>query len=248
MEYAQKPTQPKRTRPHLWTRSCFYGSGCTHRSLMTVAVSSSSSTGKPWNSPFARQHPLAFLALAGIAGLLVACAVVWFLVLVANLFPEKTWISQLDDSVTNWLTQHGSARSDALFSGISLLGGWALFVAVVAAVAAFGVRKDWRRAATIVVTCGGASLLNAVLRLLFQYFRPLNATEFTTAAQSWNFPSGHAINSLVGYGILAYLFLEGVRSARMRTLITLLVIALVGAIGFTRIYLGVHSLSDVVTG
>jgi len=215
---------------------------------MTHADIERPSSGKPWNSPLAREHPLAFLGLSGVAGFIAACAVVWFLVVIANLFPEKTWISQMDDSVTNWLMIRGSDGSDKMFALISLLGGWALLAVVVTAVAAFALRRDGRRAVTVAVTCAGAVLLNAALKAMFLAMRPVSATEFTTAAQSWNFPSGHAISALVSYGILSYLFIESVRSSRTRTIVAVVAVALIALIGFTRIYLGVHSLSDVVTG
>jgi undecaprenyl-diphosphatase len=204
--------------------------------------------GKPWNSPFARQHPIPVLGLAGVAGLTAAAGIVWVLVALANLFPEKSMIARADDSVTNWLTSHGSTTADAVFSGISLLGGWALLGLVIVVVAALLVRRAWLQAAAMSITCLGAVILNAVFRMAFQRTRPVDATEFTSAAQSWNSPSGHAVNALVCYGIVAFLLMHAVRSPRARVLVGLVAVALVIVVGFTRLYLGVHSLSDVVTG
>src|SRR5882672_1958384 len=123
---------------------------------MTHADIERPKSGKPWNSALAREHPVAFLGLSGVAGFIAACAVVWFLVVIANLVPEKSWISRMDDTVTNWLMIRGSDRSDAVFSVISLLGGWALLVVVVAAVVALALRREGRRAITVAVTCAGA--------------------------------------------------------------------------------------------
>lgn len=215
---------------------------------MTHAESLPHRTGGPWNSRFARQYPIAFLTAAGVVGLAAAASVVWVIVAIANLLPEKSLIARTDDSVTNWLMSHGSSNADAVFSGISLLGGWALVAIVAIAVATLLFRRAWLRAAVVSATCLGAVILNAAFRLAFQRTRPLDATEFTSAAQSWNVPSGHAVNAIVCYGIVAYLVISHARSRGVRAFESLAAIALVLVIGFTRVYLGVHSLSDVVTG
>ena len=64
------------------------------------------------------------------------------------------------------------------------------------------VRRDWRHLGVLAVTCGGGALLNGVLKLVFHRARPSFATEFN--ARSWSFPSGHAMDSLIVYGLFAY--------------------------------------------
>ena len=76
----------------------------------------------------------------------------------------------------------------------------------------------------------------------------LSATSFTSAAQGWTFPSGHALNALVVYGVLAWSVLESVRSRSARAFVVAGAATLILAIGFTRVYFGAHSLSEVVTG
>jgi len=56
------------------------------------------------------------------------------------------------------------------------------------------------------------------------------------------------MNSLVGYSMLAFLLREYVANARVRVLIALAAALFIVAIGFSRLYLGVHYLSDVTAG
>ena len=93
--------------------------------------------------------------------------------------------------------------------------------------------------------CGTA--LNYGLKTLFHRGRPEYSSEFIHRA-SWSFPSGHAMDSLIVYGFLAFLLLERTTSPTKRRLIVGAAAVLIGTIGFSRMYLGVHYLSDVVGG
>ena len=106
------------------------------------------------------------------------------------------------------------------------------------------VRRDWRHVAVLAITCGGGALLNGALKLAFHRARPSYAAEFHVA--SWSFPSGHAMDSLIVYGLLAYWL--GTRLREYRAIVYIGAALLIGAIGYARLYLGVHFLSDVIAG
>lgn len=63
-----------------------------------------------------------------------------------------------------------------------------------------------------------------------------------------SFPSGHAASSAMVYLTLATLLFPVVREARMRAYLIGVALVLVGAIGVSRVYLGVHWPSDVIAG
>jgi membrane-associated phospholipid phosphatase len=63
-----------------------------------------------------------------------------------------------------------------------------------------------------------------------------------------SFPSGHAMGSIIGYGTLAYAGVVLLRRRLAKFAVILLVVAIVGMIGWTRIYLRAHYASDVVAG
>jgi membrane protein DedA with SNARE-associated domain/membrane-associated phospholipid phosphatase len=64
----------------------------------------------------------------------------------------------------------------------------------------------------------------------------------------WSFPSGHAMISVVFYGMAAYLMVRVARRWKTRVLAVTAVSFVVFMIGLSRIYLQVHYLSDVVAG
>jgi hypothetical protein len=100
--------------------------------------------------------------------------------------------------------------------------------------------------AALLLVVVGAFLLNSGLKELFQRARPTPVASLAPA-QAWSFPSGHATVSAAFYSFLAYLSWRLLRGVR-RLLWTAALLALVLLIGLSRLYLGVHFLTDVIAG
>lgn len=83
------------------------------------------------------------------------------------------------------------------------------------------------------------------LKNVFERSRP--AGEALTIASGFSLPSGHAMLSMAFYGFLAGLLLRHEKGSRARWGAALLFIWVM-LIGFSRIYLNVHYLSDVLAG
>lgn len=163
---------------------------------------------------------------------------------IAEDLPEKGRMVQVDHRVTLWLQRHGTEQGEAIFQFISRFGGpWLSGILIIVGVV-FLLRRDWRHLLMLLVTCGGGSLLNVGLKMVFHRHRPRFALEFDET--SFSFPSGHAMDSFVAYGLLAYWLSS--RVPRHRWLVFVGAAAVVLTIGYARIYLGVHYLSDVVAG
>jgi undecaprenyl-diphosphatase len=133
----------------------------------------------------------------------------------------------------------------AVLRGITRLGDTATLAAAVALAAAWLVvrRRPWV-AVHVVVTAAGGGLLGVVVKELVERVRPLVDVQVATAA-GWSFPSGHTLGATVTWGVLLLVF-GSVRRARL--VLTPLVIAVVVAVGCTRVALGVHHATDVLGG
>ena len=154
---------------------------------------------------------------------------------------------RLDVAVARWLEAHGTELGESIFSRVSWLGAPALDVIIAVAVILFALRRQWLSAAALALATIGGSVLNHILKPLFHRGRPETAWEFIHHP-SWSFPSGHAMSSLVGYGFLAMLLLERRSDRPARIAIVAVAVVLIAITGFSRLYLGVHYLSDVVGG
>ncbi len=154
-----------------------------------------------------------------------------------------------DTRVLAFMRAHATADGDRLMSFISLIGS-PLSMGVLAVA---GVLWLWSRKRIIPLVgwcCSfiGASALTVGLKHLFQRVRPDGATAFLHGT-SFSFPSGHALGSLVGIGITTYLLIAFRESRRLTRVLTAATgVCAIAAIGWSRLYLGVHYLSDVVAG
>lgn len=88
-----------------------------------------------------------------------------------------------------------------------------------------------------------AYLTNMTFKLIINRNRPL--TWIVTPPLDPSFPSGHTICSVVFYGIIIYL-LKNIKNKKIRLTLRILLTTLIILIGISRLYLGVHFLSDVL--
>ncbi|MDG6105999.1 phosphatase PAP2 family protein [Dactylosporangium aurantiacum] len=134
-----------------------------------------------------------------------------------------------------------------LMGGISRLGSFGVMAwLVVIGTTLVLVRKQYKLAGFLVATTVGGLILDPTLKLAVGRLRPV--VEQPVAHGGGNsFPSGHSLNSLICYTALLLVFLPALRP-RWRRAAVIGVGAIVLLVGFSRLALGVHFLSDVIGG
>lgn len=196
---------------------------------------------------FAHQHPRLFLLLSASSGILLAIAAVWAFLGIADEVPENGPMVWLDKAISAFVERTGTELGENVFRVVSWLGAPVLAAVITVVALRYALKRDWVRSVAVVAAAAGATLLNYALKALFHRGRPEGASEFIHGV-SWSFPSGHAMGSIVGYGFLTHLILEHVHDKTRRRLVVAGATLLIAAIGFSRLYLDVHYLSDVVGG
>lgn len=88
-------------------------------------------------------------------------------------------------------------------------------------------------------------LINQLIKALVRRERPINSLIYVGG---FSFPSGHSMVSMAFYGMLIYIFYKLMKNNKFKWLVMSLCGLLIILIGFSRIYLGVHYLSDVLVG
>ncbi len=92
----------------------------------------------------------------------------------------------------------------------------------------------------------GSNILFLLLKLYFHRARP--DLHRLIEVSGYSFPSGHATNACTLYGILTFLLWRHIGSRLGRTILIVLSVIMIFAIGISRIYLGVHYPSDILAG
>ena len=90
------------------------------------------------------------------------------------------------------------------------------------------------------------TIINNTLKVIFQRERPLGhrLIEIT----GYSFPRGHAMASMAFYGLLIYIIYHKVLNKSLRNILISINIIIILLIGISRVYLGVHYLSDIIVG
>jgi undecaprenyl-diphosphatase len=202
-----------------------------------------------WTFIAARFAAGEYLGLHLTIGLVVSIAALWLFGGVTEDVIHHDPLTELDLDIVTWFRAHSTPLLDHIGVAVSLVGSpiaMALLAAIVAIVLA--VRRRWILLSGWAAVFAGGGVLDWGLKQIIQRPRPAGASAFLHG-ESFSFPSGHAMGSLFGYGMLAFLLARfWARTRRQRLTIIVSTAVLVVSIGLSRLYLGVHYFSDVVAG
>ena len=188
---------------------------------------------------------LPLLSTIRIGGLIVAGLSLWgFAAIAEEVLEQET--NQFDTKILLVLRDLHRPLLDQTMINITFLGEPEVLLTIALLVGAvLLIRRRRSQATTLAIACVGAIVLNYWLKDLFARARP-TLWERTVDVASYSFPSGHAMISLVVYGMVGYLLAN--QFSRWWVLILSLTILLISAIGLSRLYLGVHWPTDVAAG
>lgn len=151
-----------------------------------------------------------------------------------------------DIRVANLLAFFRDAQITQFFLWVTLLGSWQIiFIFTIATSIVFWFEKRWQYIAPLLIGVTGGGVFVYIGKIIFHRPRPDLAVYLE---KSFSFPSGHATIAVVFYGFLAYVLLKNTKSWKRKINIFFGATLLILAIGFSRLYLGVHYFSDVWGG
>lgn len=149
-----------------------------------------------------------------------------------------------DNAILRWIYQLASPELTDAMLAVTATGGF-IAVPVLMVIFAAGFWYYHRRAKAVIllVTITTLAAMNLVLKLLFERPRPDLRPELVDTS-TFAFPSGHAmLSSALAFTLVALLW-----HSRWRWLVVMFAAVYVSAVGFSRLYLGVHYPTDVIAG
>ena len=195
----------------------------------------------PWLRRMSLHAPLVWLPLLSFAVLFLFLHA--FDELAEGIGPNEN-LHVFDKALADALRLRSSPAVQAFFAIATHLGDGAtlLVIGLVVSVALL-LKRQLVPLYAWILALGGSGLLNVSLKHWFHRDRP---GEVPLLA-SWSFPSGHAMNSMVAYGMLAYLLSRNV-PRRWMPVVVGAAVTIVLLVGASRIFLGYHYFSDVLAG
>lgn len=155
-------------------------------------------------------------------------------------------LTQLDLSVVQWFHARTNPAMTEWMRWVSDLHG-VLAVSIYVSLLALYLlwRRNWIWLVFLVSVVPGGMLLNETMKHLFQRSRPIFDHALVTLP-SYSFPSGHVAGATLFYGAVAIMFMAAVDDWRKRAFIICAALTMVSLVAVSRLYLGVHYLSDTL--
>jgi undecaprenyl-diphosphatase len=168
-----------------------------------------------------------------------------FLEFVEDYLTRGNW--NFDIKVINYINTIRSTTLNQIFKTITITGSTLFIMVITLVLAVILIRKQQKKEAFLLsFNTVGLCLFNMALKQVFRRPRPLGLRIIKVSGYS--FPSGHAM-TFMGFSILIiYYLLTGVRKKRPAILASVLIFIYAIFVGISRVYLGVHFLSDVFAG
>lgn len=196
-----------------------------------------------------RFQPGAALGLSLTASLVLVALTGWaFGVVLQNVLSGES-SAVLDRPVLNFVVTHREPWLTTVATAVSLLGSSLVLVPVLLVVGALCRWRggSWRPGTLIGGGYAGAVLLYGVIKPVVGRPRPplqLAVHHFS----DYSFPSGHATQATVGWGMIAALAALATPSWAKKVAIWATAVVVAVAVGATRVYLGAHWFTDVAGG
>ncbi|UVK46660.1 phosphatase PAP2 family protein [Mesorhizobium sp. AR07] len=160
----------------------------------------------------------------------------------------KPWDSLVlaDLHLMSLVQMYRSPHLNKVMAFITCLGNWQIVGACAGLIAVYlAVTKQWRWILALLISIVGEEILSWLGKTGFARPRP-DIANALVPAEGWSFPSSHAFIAVSFYGLIAWFAIDRAQTWRTKVLIALLAAVVILAIGFSRIYLGVHWPSDVL--
>ena len=157
-----------------------------------------------WRRLIARLDPRAYLTIHIVVGLAVCLLTAWVFAALLDSVREKDVLVHRDEAVANWFHLNGTPFGYRIFVIISLIGSPPAMAALFAAAVLYLWRAKQRTLIVAwVLSYIGGTILDGVMKEVVRRPRPEYAMKFLHY-NSWSFPSGHSMGSLIGFAMLAF--------------------------------------------
>lgn len=193
-----------------------------------------------------RLSPRGYLGLHLTVGVLLLIGASWLFGGIAEDVLTGDPLTVMDQNVADWFHERRTPGLTAVMQFVSGLASftWVTGIALVTAFVLWR-KRCWYRLLALGLVVPGGAVMGVLLKIIFHRPRPSFEGSFLTF-HGYSFPSGHTMAASLLYGLLAVFAVMALEAWRWRVGAVLGALVMVLLVGFSRVYLGAHYLSDVL--
>lgn len=182
-----------------------------------------------------------------IAGLVVCLVTMYGFIELTELLAAND-IAWFDDTISVYIHGLRTPVLTAIVIVFTQLGDAGAYIVLMLGIVVYFYfrRHNWILSIQTAIILISTASINFIIKNIVGRERPAGEHLVVVSAQS--FPSGHSMSSIAFYGFFIYLAWRYLPKLWMKIAVSIVLPLLVAAIGFSRIYLGVHYPSDVAAG
>ncbi|MGD6781092.1 phosphatase PAP2 family protein [Sutcliffiella horikoshii] len=161
--------------------------------------------------------------------------------LLTNIEATESWDRMIGESL------YRIGEMDGFYIFLSYIGSRRFFYPALVVMTLFILfKRNWYLALFLWANLVGVRLLNTFVKTIFSRDRP--SLDHVVDAGFYSYPSGHSMNSMAFFGAIAFLCYIKIKQTWLRNILMTGCFVLIGLIGLSRVYLGVHYPLDVLGG
>lgn len=164
--------------------------------------------------------------------------IIWSLMVITSL------VKPLDTAIEALIIEIRNEQLTKIITNLTNLGSAYCLIAI--SVLLLFLIKNKKTNLFIIINLISAFLSNQIIKLIIR--RPRPSSIFLTNATGYSYPSGHTMVSFAFYTYLLYLLCKHTRNKSLKIFLIITISILIILIAFSRVYLGVHYLSDTIGG
>ena len=150
----------------------------------------------------------------------------------------------IDKNIYNFIISFKSSGVTKFFKIITSFAG--IEFMIISVIVVLLLKRLKHKRFFIILNLVNDIILNTLLKFLFKRERPFDL--MLIEESGYSFPSGHTMVACIFYGFIIWLINKSNYSRKIKIVINSFLIILIILIGISRIYLGVHYVSDVIGG
>ena len=191
------------------------------------------------------QKIVTLIATVGTVGLLTCFSIIFIVAQISDEVIDREAFA-FDRTILLWIHSFTNPVLDRVMYFFTRLNDpdTASLLAITV-ITIFLIKRFYSEARIFAIACFGGVILSYGLKSFFGKIRP-NLWESAVVDNSFSYPSGHALGSTILYGFIAYIL--ATRYHQFARFIYSAAVLLIGTIGLSRLYFGVHWPTDIIGG